>query len=59
MKGMIRKELGEMFVCQILWLVWMNEHHLEQVIKRFHFKVWSLRIRELNLWIWKNKVLWL
>ena len=56
MKGMVRKELGEMLVCQVLWLLWMKEHNLEQVIKRSHFKVWALRIRELNLYIWKNKV---
>ena len=43
MNGMVRKELGEMLVCKILWLVWMKEHNLEQVIKRFHFKVWALR----------------
>ena len=34
MKGLVRKELGEMLVCEILWLAWMKEHHLEQVIKR-------------------------
>ena len=57
MKGMARKELGEMLVCLILWLLWMNEHHLEQVIKRPHFKVWVVRRRELNLWIKEGKTL--
>ena len=38
------KEMGEMLVSQILWLAWMQKHHLDQL---------------LNLWIWKNKVWWL
>ena len=56
MKELIRKELREILECPLLWLLWMKEHLLEMVIKRPHFKVWALRIRELNLWVRKIKV---
>ena len=28
MNEVVRKELGEMLVCQILWLVWMKEYYM-------------------------------
>ena len=43
------KELAKMLICQILWLLWLKEHRLEQVIKRPHFKVLALTIREINI----------